>query len=49
MGGTGALVNGFVRKFEELGGTMQYNSEVAKIDVEGAWLGKKNRSGNHPS
>ncbi|KPQ37584.1 MAG: phytoene desaturase CrtI [Phormidesmis priestleyi Ana] len=45
MGGTGALVNGFVRKFEELGGTMQYNSEVAKIDVEGAWLGKKTAQG----
>jgi len=33
MGGTGALVNGFVRKFEELGGTMRYNSEVARIHV----------------
>ena len=41
MGGTGALVNGFVRKFEELGGTMQYDSEVAKIDVEGSLFGKK--------
>ncbi|GAC1302559.1 MAG: phytoene desaturase family protein [Vulcanimicrobiaceae bacterium] len=34
MGGTGALVRGFVRKFEELGGTMRYESEVARIDVE---------------
>ncbi len=41
MGGTGELVRGFVRKFEELGGTIQYDSEVAKIDVEGAYFGKK--------
>jgi phytoene desaturase len=34
MGGTGALVNGFVRKFEELGGTIQYNTEVRQINVE---------------
>ena len=33
MGGTGALVRGFVRKFEELGGTMRYESEVTRIDV----------------
>ncbi|MCU0492524.1 MAG: phytoene desaturase family protein [Chloroflexaceae bacterium] len=33
MGGTGALVNGFVRKFEELGGTMRYNAEVSRINV----------------
>jgi len=41
MGGTGELVKGFVRKFEELGGTIRYDSEVAKIDVEGAYFGKK--------
>lgn len=41
MGGTGELVQGFVRKFEELGGTICYNSEVAKIDVEGSLFGKK--------
>ena len=41
MGGTGALVDGFVRKFEELGGKIQYNSKVAKIDVEGSLFGKK--------
>jgi len=41
MGGTGALVNGFVRKYEELGGTIQYDAEVAKIDVEGSLFGKK--------
>lgn len=32
-GGTGALVAGFVQKFEELGGTIRYNAEVARIDV----------------
>jgi phytoene desaturase len=41
MGGTGALVQGFVKKFEELGGTMRYDSEVARIDVEGKRWGKK--------
>jgi phytoene desaturase len=41
MGGTGELVRSFVRKFEELGGTMRYNSEVTKIDVEGSFFGKK--------
>ncbi|MBE9060540.1 phytoene desaturase family protein [cf. Phormidesmis sp. LEGE 11477] len=46
MGGTGELVQGFVRKFEELGGTIRYNSEVAKIDVEGSLLfGKKTAKG----
>lgn len=45
MGGTGELVNGFVRKFEELGGKIQYNSEVAKIDVEGSFFGKKTAKG----
>jgi len=33
MGGTGALVRAFVRKFEELGGTIRYESEVTQIDV----------------
>ncbi|MEL6854158.1 MAG: phytoene desaturase family protein [Cyanobacteria bacterium J06606_4] len=45
MGGTGKLVDGFVRKFEELGGTMRYNSEVTKIEVEGSLLGKKTAKG----
>ena len=36
MGGTGALVRAFVRKFEELGGTMRYESEVTAIDVVAA-------------
>ncbi|MBW4698787.1 MAG: phytoene desaturase [Aphanocapsa lilacina HA4352-LM1] len=42
MGGTGALVRGFVGKFEELGGTMRYGSEVARIEVEGS--GKNRRA-----
>ena len=33
MGGTGALVQGFVKKFEDLGGQMRYNTEVTKINV----------------
>ncbi len=36
MGGTGALVQGFVKKFEELGGEIRYNSEVKKINVVGS-------------
>lgn len=35
MGGTGALVQAFVQKFEELGGTIRYNSEAARINVTG--------------
>jgi len=34
MGGTGALINGFVKKFEELGGDLKLNSEVEEILVE---------------
>jgi len=34
MGGTGALVQGFVRKFEELGGRIRYNAEVSRINIE---------------
>ncbi|PNA33908.1 FAD-dependent oxidoreductase, partial [Pseudomonas sp. MPR-AND1A] len=33
MGGTGALVKALVVKFEELGGTVQLNAKVARIDV----------------
>ncbi|BAH39450.1 MAG TPA: phytoene desaturase [Gemmatimonas aurantiaca] len=33
MGGTGALVQGLVRAFEELGGTMRYEHEVADVPV----------------
>jgi phytoene desaturase len=32
-GGTGALVQGLVRKLEELGGSIRYGAEVARIDV----------------
>lgn len=35
MGGTGALVQGFVRKFEDLGGTLRVSSPVAHIRVTG--------------
>ncbi len=35
-GGMGALVQGFVQKFEDLGGTMRYDSEVARIHVTDA-------------
>ncbi|MCU0626462.1 MAG: phytoene desaturase family protein [Gemmatimonadaceae bacterium] len=33
MGGTGALVRGLVRCFEELGGTIRYGAEVAEITL----------------
>lgn len=33
-GGTGALVDGFVRKLEELGGRIEYRAEVAQITTE---------------
>jgi phytoene desaturase len=33
MGGTGALVQGFVRKFQDLGGTVLYNAPVTQINV----------------
>ncbi|MGB3136188.1 MAG: phytoene desaturase family protein, partial [Nodosilinea sp.] len=33
MGGTGALVQGFVKKFEELGGTLKCNAPVSQINV----------------
>src|SRR5260221_10008444 len=35
-GGTGALVRAMVQKLEELGGTLRYESEVARIEVDGA-------------
>ncbi len=41
MGGTGELVKGFIKKFEELGGTIRYDSEVTSIEVEGKRFGKK--------
>ena len=33
MGGTGALVKGLVKLFEDLGGTFRYNSEVSEIVI----------------
>ncbi len=33
MGGTGALVNAFIKKYHELGGNILYNAEVEKINV----------------
>ncbi len=33
-GGTGALVRGMVKLFEDIGGTLRLNSEVARIDTE---------------
>ena len=38
-GGTGELVAGFARKFEELGGTIQRNAEVTQIEAtpNGGW------------
>jgi phytoene desaturase len=44
-GGTGALVDAFVRKLEELGGTLRCDAPVSKIEVSPAanpgWLGRK--------
>jgi phytoene desaturase len=36
MGGTGALVRAFVRLFEELGGELRLNVDVAEIEVDAA-------------
>jgi phytoene desaturase len=47
MGGTGALVQAFVKKFEELGGKIRYSAPVVSIDVDdGAghapgWFGRR--------
>ncbi len=35
MGGTAALVQGLVRLFQELGGQLRLNTEVAEILIEG--------------
>lgn len=47
-GGTGALVRGLVRKFEELGGTLLLDAPVERIDVEpnpgAGLLGPKGRA-----
>lgn len=45
-GGTGALVRGMVRLFEDLGGTIRLNSEVARIDTaDGRITGLATRDG----
>ena len=33
MGGTGALIDGLVRKYEELGGTIRYGAQATRIEV----------------
>jgi len=38
MGGTGALVRALVQKFEELGGTLRLNAEVAEITTQDSSL-----------
>lgn len=45
MGGTGALVRGLVQKFEELGGTLQCNSEVKRILISDPKGGEPSRYG----
>ncbi|MGF1530338.1 MAG: phytoene desaturase [Puniceicoccaceae bacterium] len=48
MGGTGALVRGLVRMFEDLGGTIHCNAKVSKIDVmNGAVSGVHTEDGRH--
>jgi len=42
MGGTGALVRGLVQLFEDIGGTIRYESEVAEITLQ---RGQKRVSG----
>jgi phytoene desaturase len=45
MGGTGALVQAFVRKFEELGGTLRLSAPVAEILVHDGQGGEPSRFG----
>jgi len=47
-GGTGALVNGMVRLFQDIGGTIELNASVAKIDMAGnAATGVRLKDGRH--
>lgn len=47
-GGTGALIRGMVKLFEDLGGTIRLNSEVAKIDTaNGKATGVRTHDGWH--
>jgi phytoene desaturase len=45
MGGTGALVRGFVRKLEELGGQIRYGAKVTRIEVDDGAGGTAGRFG----
>ena len=48
MGGTGSIVNGLVRLFEELGGRIHYNSEVRELTVQNRKItGLKLENGSH--
>jgi phytoene desaturase len=45
MGGTGALVNAFVKKFQELGGQIEYNANVTALEItDELGLEPKNRA-----
>ncbi|VVQ01429.1 Phytoene desaturase (lycopene-forming) [Pseudomonas fluorescens] len=47
-GGTGALVQGLVRLFEDLGGRLELNADVASIDTQaGRVTGVRARDGRH--
>ncbi|HAN32731.1 MAG TPA: phytoene desaturase [Myxococcales bacterium] len=45
MGGTGALVDGFARKLDELGGTLRCSTPVAKINIDDGRGGRASRFG----
>ena len=47
MGGTGALINGMVKKYHELGGQIKYNSEIEEIIINkrNSFLSKPKVSG----
>jgi phytoene desaturase len=45
MGGTGALVRAFVRKYEELGGTVRYGAKVTQITTQGAFPATRRATG----
>jgi phytoene desaturase len=47
-GGTGALVRGLVRLFEDIGGKIELNADVARIETEGARAsGVRLKDGRH--
>jgi phytoene desaturase len=45
MGGTGSIVRAMVRLLESLGGSIRYDAEVAKIDIEGPAGGRGRATG----